>query len=110
MDLTPRFVFHGHACAYSGRLYRPEDITIPSPASSALSVAGGRVRRRWQAPAVCALPDRWGVGDVCQWSVHRPQAGRGDDPWPGAGGNAADLDGGVGLGLRHCRRFEAALV
>lgn len=42
MDLAPRFVFHGHACAYSGRLYRPEDIVIPSPASSALSVTGGR--------------------------------------------------------------------
>lgn len=41
MDLIRRFVFHGHACAYSGRLYRPENIIIPSPASSALSVAGG---------------------------------------------------------------------
>ena len=41
MDFARRFIFHGHACAYSGRLYRPEDITIPSPASSVLSVAGG---------------------------------------------------------------------
>lgn len=42
MGVAHRFVFHGHACAYSGRLYRPEDITIPSPASSVLPVTGGR--------------------------------------------------------------------
>jgi hypothetical protein len=42
MDIARRFIFHGHACAYSGRLYRPEDITITSPASAVLSVAGGR--------------------------------------------------------------------
>ena len=41
MDPARRFLFHGHACAYSGRLYRPKDITIPSPASAVLSVAGG---------------------------------------------------------------------
>jgi hypothetical protein len=41
MDIARRFIFHGHACAYSGRLYRPEDITIASPASAVLSVAGG---------------------------------------------------------------------
>lgn len=41
MDIARRFTFHGHACAYSGRLYRPDDITIASPASAALSVAGG---------------------------------------------------------------------
>lgn len=41
MNLARRFVFHGHACAYSGRLYRPEDLIIPSPASAALSVTGG---------------------------------------------------------------------
>jgi hypothetical protein len=41
MDIARRFIFHGHACAYSGRLYRPDDITIASPASAALSVAGG---------------------------------------------------------------------
>jgi hypothetical protein len=43
MTSSPRrFVFHGHACAYSGRLYRPKDIVIPAPAASALSVSGGR--------------------------------------------------------------------
>ena len=41
MDLARRFLFNGYACAYSGRVYRPKDITIPSPASAALSVAGG---------------------------------------------------------------------
>lgn len=41
MEIARRFLFHGHACAYSGRLYRPKDITIPSPASAALSITGG---------------------------------------------------------------------
>lgn len=41
MDIARRFIFHGHACAYSGRLYRPEDIVINSPASTAVSVSGG---------------------------------------------------------------------
>lgn len=41
MDTARRFLFHGHACAYSGRLYRPEDIVISSPASTAVSVSGG---------------------------------------------------------------------
>lgn len=41
MDIARRFIFHGHACAYSGRLYRPDDITIASPASAAISVCGG---------------------------------------------------------------------
>jgi hypothetical protein len=41
MEIARRFIFHGHACAYSGRLYRPDDITIASPASAVLSVAGG---------------------------------------------------------------------
>lgn len=41
VDTARRFLFHGHACAYSGRLYRPEDLIIPSPASAAISIAGG---------------------------------------------------------------------
>lgn len=41
MEIARRFLFHGHACAYSGRLYRPKDLTIPSPASAVLSVTGG---------------------------------------------------------------------
>lgn len=53
VDTARRFVFHGHACAYSGRLYRPEHLVIPSPASAAVSVAGGlsestsATRKRW---------------------------------------------------------------
>ncbi|MFO7303253.1 MAG: hypothetical protein DIU54_012635 [Acidobacteriota bacterium] len=62
MKSERRFLFHGHACAYSGRLYRPEDLIIASPASAALSVAGGlseaRARRQRFTPYLSVGPAR----------------------------------------------------
>lgn len=45
-DAPRRFVFHGSACALSGRVYRPLEIAgvIESPASSAISASGGLSR------------------------------------------------------------------
>jgi hypothetical protein len=45
-DVSRRFVFHGAASALSGRVYRPRTLAgvIASPASSALTVAGGLSR------------------------------------------------------------------
>jgi hypothetical protein len=45
-DVSRRFVFHGAASALSGRVYRPRTVAgvIASPASSALTVAGGLSR------------------------------------------------------------------
>jgi hypothetical protein len=45
-DASRRFVFHGAASALSGRVYRPRAVAgvIASPASSALTVAGGLSR------------------------------------------------------------------
>ena len=44
MDMTRRFVFHGDACAFSGRIVRPVDIVLESKGSSTLPVTGGRLR------------------------------------------------------------------
>jgi hypothetical protein len=41
MDLTRRFVFRGNACALSGRMYRPTDQVLSSPAAASITVAGG---------------------------------------------------------------------
>ncbi len=45
-DVSRRFVFHGAASALSGRVYRPRTVAgvIASPASSAITVAGGLSR------------------------------------------------------------------
>lgn len=43
MDFARRFVFHGHAAAYSGWVYRPKPpVVITSPAAASLSVSGGK--------------------------------------------------------------------
>lgn len=42
MDLARRFIFRANACALGGRMYRPTDQLITSPATSALAVVGGR--------------------------------------------------------------------
>lgn len=42
MDLSRRFVFRANASALGGRMYRPTDLLITSPASSSLTVVGGR--------------------------------------------------------------------
>lgn len=44
MELTRRFVFHGDACAFSGRIVSPVDLVLESNGSSTLPVTGGRLR------------------------------------------------------------------
>jgi hypothetical protein len=44
MELTRRFIYHGDACAFSGRIIRPVDIVLESSRSSTLPVTGGRLR------------------------------------------------------------------
>ena len=41
MHLPRRFVFRAHASAIGGRLYRPIDLPLASPAAAALTVSGG---------------------------------------------------------------------
>lgn len=41
MELTRRFVFHGNAAAYGGRIYRPKNVLITGGATSSLTVVGG---------------------------------------------------------------------
>jgi len=42
MESRRRFIFRGNAATISGRIVRPTDVVIESPASSSLTVAGGR--------------------------------------------------------------------
>src|SRR5262252_6050687 len=44
MDYRTRFVFHGNASAFGGRLVRPDDIVLESSGASSLPVTGGRCR------------------------------------------------------------------
>ena len=44
MDLRRRFIFHGNAAAFGGRIVRPADAIIDSSVSSSLTVVGGRAR------------------------------------------------------------------
>jgi hypothetical protein len=44
MDYRTRFVFHGNASAYGGRLVRPTDIVLEATGASSLPVTGGRCR------------------------------------------------------------------
>jgi hypothetical protein len=48
MEIKRRFVFHGEAAAYGGRLVRPADIIIEARGGSSLPVAGGRCRSELQ--------------------------------------------------------------
>jgi hypothetical protein len=48
MDIKRRFVFHGEAAAYGGRLVRPVDIVIEARGGSSLPVTGGRSRSELQ--------------------------------------------------------------
>jgi hypothetical protein len=48
MDIKRRFVFHGDAAAYGGRLVRPVDIVIEARGGSSLPVTGGRCRSELQ--------------------------------------------------------------
>jgi hypothetical protein len=42
MPVRPRFIFHGDAAAFGGRIVRPDDLILESSASSSLPVTGGR--------------------------------------------------------------------
>ena len=42
MKLKPRFLFHANAAAIGGRIARPRDIALDTPAASSLTAAGGR--------------------------------------------------------------------
>ena len=40
--MRPRFIFHGHAAAFGGRIVRPKDVVLESSATCSLPVTGGR--------------------------------------------------------------------
>jgi hypothetical protein len=42
MKLKPHFIFHANAASLGGRIVKPKDIVIDTPAASSLSAAGGR--------------------------------------------------------------------
>ena len=42
MMLKPRFLFHASAASIGGRIVKPKDIVIETPAASSLTIAGGR--------------------------------------------------------------------
>jgi len=42
LKLKPRFLFHANAASIGGRIARPKDLPIDTPAASSLSAAGGR--------------------------------------------------------------------
>ena len=58
MKLKPRFLFHANAAAIGGRIARPKDLPIDTPAASSLSAAGGRST---------AKADKGRIGDVIQF-------------------------------------------
>ncbi|HKT80548.1 MAG TPA: hypothetical protein VJP86_10050 [Vicinamibacterales bacterium] len=46
MTLKPRFLFRANASSISGRIAKPKDILIDTPASSSLGIVGGRATSR----------------------------------------------------------------
>ena len=58
MKLKPRFVFHANAAAIGGRIARPKDLAIDTPAASSLTAAGGRST---------AKAEKGRIGDVIQF-------------------------------------------
>jgi hypothetical protein len=46
MEIKRRFVFHGNAAPFSGRLVRPADVVLESSGASSLPVTGGRLRSK----------------------------------------------------------------
>ena len=46
MTLKPRFLFHASAAALGGRIVKPKDIVIDTPAASCLTIGGGRSSAR----------------------------------------------------------------
>jgi hypothetical protein len=58
LKLKPRFLFHANAAAIGGRIARPKDLPIDTPAASSLSAAGGRST---------AKADKGRIGDVIQF-------------------------------------------
>jgi hypothetical protein len=58
LKLKPRFLFHANAAAIGGRIARPKDLAIDTPAASSLSAAGGRST---------AKAEKGRIGDVIQF-------------------------------------------
>jgi hypothetical protein len=58
LKLKPRFLFHANAAAIGGRIARPKDLPIDTPAASSLCAAGGRST---------AKADKGRIGDVIQF-------------------------------------------
>jgi hypothetical protein len=58
LKLKPRFLFHANAAAIGGRIARPKDLPIDTPAASSLSAAGGRST---------AKADKGRIGEVVQF-------------------------------------------
>ena len=46
MRLKPRFIFHANASALGGRVVKPRDVVIETPAASSLPAVGGRSRSK----------------------------------------------------------------
>jgi hypothetical protein len=58
VKLKPHFLFHANAAAIGGRIARPKDLPIETPAASSLSGAGGRSISR---------ADKGTLGDIVQF-------------------------------------------
>jgi hypothetical protein len=58
VKLKPRFLFHANAAAIGGRIARPEDLAIDTPAASSLTAAGGRSASK---------AEKGNLGDVVQF-------------------------------------------
>ena len=58
MKLKPRFLFHANAAAIGGRIARPKDFPIDTPAASSLTAAGGRST---------AKAEKGRIGEVIQY-------------------------------------------
>jgi hypothetical protein len=46
VEITRRFVFHGNAAPFGGRLVRPADVVLESSGASSLPVTGGRLQSK----------------------------------------------------------------
>jgi len=59
VKLKPRFLFHANAAAIGGRIAKPKDTPIDTPAASSLTAAGGRSTAR---------AEKGGVGEVIRFA------------------------------------------
>jgi hypothetical protein len=60
VKLKPHFLFHANAAAIGGRIAKPKDLPIDTPAASSLSGAGGRS---------ISKADKGTIGDVIQFGA-----------------------------------------